>query len=68
MAELARRTASSVKWDTPGALFQILLRALAMRNRLFIELFLLLTPKVKFREVDTVPAVIEREPKHSLLG
>ena len=32
-----------------------------MRNRLFIELFLLWMPRVRFREVDTVPAVIERE-------
>ena len=39
-----------------------------MRNRLFIELLLLLMPRVRFREVDTVPAVIEREPKHSLPG
>ena len=39
-----------------------------MRNRLFIELLLLLMPKVRFREVDTVLAVIEWEPKHSLLG
>ena len=37
-----------------------------MRNLLFIELLLLLMPKVRFREVDTVPALIEKEPKPSL--
>ena len=57
MTELARRTNICE-----------LLRALAMRNRMFIELLLLLMPKVRFREVDTVLAVIERQPKHSLLG
>ena len=30
-----------------------------MRNKLFIELFLLLMPRVRFREADTVLAVIE---------
>ena len=39
-----------------------------MRNWLFIVLLLLLMPMVRFKEVNTVPAVIEREPKHSWLG
>ena len=52
----------------PRALFQKLLRALAMRNRLFIELFLILMPRVRFREVDTVPAVIERERTKTFLS
>lgn len=39
-----------------------------MRNRLFIELLLLLMPKVRFREVDTVLAVFERQTKTFLAG
>ena len=39
-----------------------------MRNRLFIELLLHLMPNVRFREVDTVLAVIRKRTKTFLAG